>query len=98
MLFGYDKNMMTPKNQLPAVYVYNSGNSTVVNKVQKTIAVERYLQKDGFYLANKVTKYGKIGFGISAVDYNVSFNKNGVYKVQALNGSPILDISLIRIS
>jgi hypothetical protein len=41
------------------------------------------LQKDGSYLHKRVAN-GKIGFGISAVDYdNVSFNKNGVYKVQA---------------
>jgi hypothetical protein len=33
---------------------------------------------------------GKIGFGITAVDYdNVSFNKNGIYKLQTfLNGKP----------
>jgi hypothetical protein len=37
--------------------------------------------KDGTYLANKAN--GKIGFGITAVDYdNVSFNKNGIYKLQ----------------
>jgi hypothetical protein len=37
------------------------------------------LQKDGSYLANKVVANGKIGFGITAVDYdNVSGNRNGI--------------------
>jgi hypothetical protein len=91
MLFGYDKNMIdTKKPTVSAVYVYPLGNSTVVNKSKRPLLLSVTLQKDGSYLANKVTANGKIGFGISAVDYdNVSFNKNGVYKVQAfLNGKP----------
>ena len=89
MLFGYDKKMVdTKKPTVSAVYVYPVGNNTAVNKSKRPLLLSVTLQKDGSYLANKVTANGKIGFGISAVDYdNVSFNKNGVYKVQAfLNG------------
>ena len=89
MLFGYDKKMVdTKKPTVSAVYVYPVGNNTAVNKSKRPLLLSATLQKDGSYLANKVTANGKIGFGISAVDYdNVSFNKNGVYKVQAfLNG------------
>jgi murein DD-endopeptidase MepM/ murein hydrolase activator NlpD len=89
MLFGYDKNITdTKKPTIASVYVYPLGNNTVVNKSKRPLLLSLALQKDGSYLANKVIANGKIGFGISAVDYdNVSFNKNGVYKVQAyLNG------------
>jgi hypothetical protein len=50
-------------------------------------------------LSNKVLANGKIGFGITAVDYdNVSGNRNGVYKIEAfLNGNLILAINLIPI-
>jgi hypothetical protein len=35
-------------------------------------------------LSNKVLANGKIGFGVTAVDYdNVSGNRNGVYKIEA---------------
>ena len=91
MLFGYDKNITdTKKPTIASVYVYPLGNNTVVNKSKRPLLLSLALQKDGSYLANKVIANGKIGFGISAVDYdNVSFNKNGVYKVQAyLNGKP----------
>jgi hypothetical protein len=48
------------------------------------------LQKDGTYLSDKVVANGSIGFGISAYDTDdVSFNNNGVYKVQSFyNGKP----------
>ncbi|MDG2432622.1 M23 family metallopeptidase [Flavobacterium sp.] len=89
MLFGYDKNMTdTKKPTVSAIYVYPLGNNTVVNKSKRPLLLSLVLQKDGSYLANKVAANGQIGFGVTAVDYdNVSFNKNGVYKVQAfLNG------------
>jgi hypothetical protein len=91
MLFGYDKKITdTKKPNIASVYVYPLGTNTVVNKSKRPLLLSVSLQKDGSYLANKVVANGKIGFGISAVDYdNVSFNKNGVYKVQAfLNGKP----------
>ena len=51
------------------------------------------LQKDGSYLAEKVLATGKIGFGISAVDFdNVSYNPNGTYKTQLIsNGKTIFE-------
>jgi hypothetical protein len=50
-------------------------------------------------LSNKVLANGKIGFGVTAVDYdNVSGNRNGVYKIEAfLNGNLVLAINLIPI-
>ncbi|MBU0939860.1 MAG: M23 family metallopeptidase [Bacteroidetes bacterium] len=91
MLFGFDKySQDSKKPTLSAVYVYPIDAKTVVNQSKRPLLLNLVLQKDGTYLANKVVANGKIGFGISAVDYdNVSFNKNGVYKVQSfINGKP----------
>jgi hypothetical protein len=90
MLFGFDKNFKDIKKPLiSAVYVYPIGGASV-NQSRRPLLLTLSLQKDGTYLANKVSANGKIGFGVNASDYdNVSLNKNGVYKVQAyLNGKP----------
>ena len=91
LLLGFDKYLKdTKKPLLSAVYVYPIGNKAVVNQSKRPLLLNLSLQKDGTYLANKVVANGKIGFGITADDYdNVSFNKNGIYKVQTyLNGKP----------
>ena len=91
MLFGYDQySQDTKKPALSAVYVYPVDSKTIVNQSNRPLLLNLALQKDGTYLANKVSANGKIGFGITAVDYdNVSFNKNGVYKIQSfVNGKP----------
>jgi len=88
MLFGFDKGFTdTKKPIVAAVYVYPF-EGTTANQSKRPLLLNLNLQKDGTYLATKVLANGKIGFGITADDYdNVSFNKNGVYKVQSyLNG------------
>ncbi len=91
MLFGFDKKFTDTKKPLvSALYVYPLEGATA-NQSQRPLLLNLSLQKDGTYLANKVLANGKIGFGITADDYdNVSFNKNGVYKVQSyLNGKEV---------
>src|SRR3970040_793269 len=91
LLFGFDKFIKdTKKPAVSAVYVYPLDGKTSVNQSKRPLLLSLSLQKDGTYLSNKVYANGKIGFGVTAVDYdNVSFNKNGVYKVQTfLNGKP----------
>jgi hypothetical protein len=91
MLFGFDKYIKdTKKPSVSAVYVYPLDFKTTVNKSKRPLLLNLSLQKDGSYLSNRVTANGKIGFGITAVDYdNVSGNRNGAYKIQAfLNGKP----------
>ncbi|MES2574102.1 MAG: M23 family metallopeptidase [Bacteroidota bacterium] len=85
MLFGFDKNFKdTKKPTLSSIYVYPLDNETVVNQSKRPLILNLKLQKDGTYLADPVLANGKIGFGINAFDYDdVSFNKNGVYKVQS---------------
>ncbi|MGA9639112.1 M23 family metallopeptidase [Flavobacterium sp.] len=89
LLFGYDKYFKdTKKPSLSAVYVYPLDEKTVVNQSKRPLLLNLSLQKDGTYLANRVLANGKIGFGITAIDYDTNSNStNGVYKVQSyLNG------------
>ena len=91
MLFGFDKYLKdTKKPIIFNVYVYPLDDETLVNQSKRPLLLNLILQKDGTYLADKVVANGKIGFGINAFDYDdVSFNKNGVYKVQTFcNGKP----------
>jgi murein DD-endopeptidase MepM/ murein hydrolase activator NlpD len=91
MLFGFDKYIKdTKKPSVSAVYVYPLDFKTTVNKSKRPLLLNLSLQKDGSYLSNRVTANGKIGFGLTAADYdNVSGNRNGAYKIQAfLNGKP----------
>ncbi len=91
MFFGFDNYMKdTKKPVISSIYVYPLGNETVVNQSKRPLLLNVLLQKDGTYLADKVVAHGKIGFGLNAFDYDdVSFNKNGVYKVQSFyNGMP----------
>ncbi|SHG43217.1 Peptidase family M23 [Flavobacterium fluvii] len=91
MLFGFDKLMKdTKKPMFSGIYVYPLDEATTVNQSKRPLLLNLVLQKDGTYTADKVVANGKIGFGINTFDYDdVSFNKNGVYKVQSFyNGTP----------
>lgn len=91
MLFGFDKNMKdTKKPIISGIYVYPLNNETIVNQSKRPLLLNLTLQKDGSYSSDPVLANGKIGFGINTFDYDdVSFNKNGVYKVQTFyNGMP----------
>lgn len=91
LFFGFDKMLKDAKSpMISSVYVYPLTDETVVNQSKRPLILNLKLQKDGTYLADAVSTNGKIGFGINAFDYDdVSFNKNGVYKVQTFyNGIP----------
>ncbi|TRX39741.1 M23 family metallopeptidase [Flavobacterium restrictum] len=91
LFFGFDKTIVDSKKPIvSAVYVYPLDDKTMVNQSMRQLPLTISLQKDGTYLADKVRANGKIGFGIIANDYDdVSFNKNGIYKVQTFyNGLP----------
>ena len=87
MFFGFDALMQdTKKPIISNLYVYPLDSKTTVNQSQRRIPINLSLQKDGTYLASKVVANGKIGFGITTNDYDdVSFNKNGAYKVDLFN-------------
>jgi hypothetical protein len=91
MLFGFDKFLKdTKKPVIYSIYAYPLDAKSLVNQSKRPLLLNLSLQKDGTYLADKVVANGKIGFGINTFDYDdVSFNKNGVYKVQSFyNGIP----------
>jgi len=91
MFFGFDKMIKdTKKPIISSVYVYPLDYNTTVNQSRRPLMLNLSLQKDGTYLADKVVANGEIGFGINTFDYDdVSFNKNGVFKVQSFyNGIP----------
>ena len=84
MLFGFDQFLKdTKKPIIFNIYVYPLDNETLVNQSKRPLLLNLVLRKDGTYLADKVVANGRIGFGINTFDYDdVSYNKNGVYKVQ----------------
>lgn len=89
MYFGFDSAI--PDSKRPAVnslWVYPLDEKSIVNQSKRPISVNLSLQQDGSYLAESILAAGKIGFGITAVDYDdVSWNANGEFKIQTyLNG------------
>jgi len=89
MFFGFDKNLKdTKKPTISSVFVYPL-DGTTANQSKLPLLLNVSLQKDGTYLASKVKANGKIGFGITAVDFDdISGNKNGVYNVSSFfNGN-----------
>ena len=91
MLFGFDKLLKDTKKPIfSSIYVYPLTEATTVNQSKRPLLLNLMLQKDGTYLSDKVIANGKIGFGINTSDYDdVSFNQNGVYKLQTFyNGLP----------
>lgn len=89
MFFGFDKNLKdTKKPTISNVLVYPL-DGTTANQSKLPLMLNLSLQKDGTYLASKVKANGKIGFGITAVDFDdVSSNRNGVYNVSTFfNGN-----------
>lgn len=91
MFFGFNKFIKdTKKPSLLGIYVYPLEQKTVVNQSKRPLLLNLALQKDGTYVSDKVVANGKIGFGISAYDYDdVSFNRNGIFNLQSFeNGTP----------
>ncbi|WP_264534885.1 M23 family metallopeptidase [Flavobacterium sp. N1736] len=89
MFFGFDKNIKdTKKPTISSVFVYPL-DGTTANQSKLPLLLNVSLQKDGTYLASKVKANGKIGFGITAVDFDdVSANRNGVFNVSTFfNGN-----------
>ena len=91
LFFGYNNFIKdTKKPTISSVYVYPLDKTTTVNRAKRPVLLNVALQKDGTYISDKVIANGTIGFGISTFDTDdVSFNNNGVYKVQSFyNGQP----------
>lgn len=89
LYFGLDIKD-TRKPFVSSVVAYPIGDSSSVNQSARPLIIGLSLQPDGTYLAEKVNGSGKIGFGIISGDQDdVSWNNNGIFKVQTfLNGNP----------
>ncbi|MBC7524445.1 MAG: M23 family metallopeptidase [Flavobacterium sp.] len=90
LFFGLDLKDTKPPI-ISSLMVYPIDKNSVVKQSQRPVAVNLSLQNDGTYLAEKVLANGKIGFGISTLDFDdVSYNQNGTYKTLiSSNGKPI---------
>jgi murein DD-endopeptidase MepM/ murein hydrolase activator NlpD len=89
LFFGFDVQILdTKRPSISSLMVYPIEKNSIVNQSLRPISLNLSLQADGSYIAEKVMAYGKIGFGFNAIDFdNVSWNVNGIYKVQSfLNG------------
>jgi murein DD-endopeptidase MepM/ murein hydrolase activator NlpD len=91
LLFGLDKKMKDPvPPKIYSVLVYPLGDNGVVDGSKVPMLINIHPQKDGGYVADKISAKGKIGFAINATDKSTgSSGNNGIYKAELLfNGSP----------
>ncbi|HNP33421.1 MAG TPA: M23 family metallopeptidase [Flavobacterium sp.] len=91
MYFGFDTVITdTKRPTVNSLWVYPLDENSSVNQTNKPIFLSLNSQDDGSYIAEKVEASGKIGFGITTIDFDdVSWNGNGVFRVQSfLNGKP----------
>lgn len=101
MHFGFDKQITdTQKPVINGLIVYPISDQASANGSQLPQIVNLSLQKDGTYLADKISASGTVSFGICAYDFlNGSTDTNGLYKVQSsLNGNPTFGYQLDRFS
>lgn len=90
----------TRKPLINSVFVYPQGNDSHANQNQNPQQLRLIPQTDGNYIAEKITAFGTLGFGISTVDQqNAANNRNGVFRIQTHhNGERSIDIVFDRIS
>lgn len=99
MLFGVD----IPDSKKPlvkTVMAYPEGENAHINQSQNPVKLRLILQKDGSYISEGITAFGKIGFGIDSNDQqDGASNKNGVYQIKTIfNGSEKFDIRFEKFS
>lgn len=91
LYFGFQTSLPdTKKPIISGLMVYPITEGSMANESQKPVMVSLSQQDDGNYIAEKIYAQGKIGFGLICSDYdNVSYNNNGVFKVQAFNNGTL---------
>jgi len=99
MLFGLEIPD-TKDPSVTSVLAYPVSDDATVNQSSEPVKLRLIKQKDGSYKTEKISAYGKIGFGIAATDQqNGAYNKNGVYRIKTTyNGKPKIDIKFEKIS
>ncbi len=87
LLYGYEVRDATNPT-LIGLFGYPLSKDAQVNESNKKVQLNFTKQKDGSFIADKVTAAGTIGFGFNGFDrQDLAANKNGVYAVkQTVNG------------
>ncbi|MCB0457628.1 MAG: M23 family metallopeptidase [Flavobacteriaceae bacterium] len=99
LLFG----IKIPDTTMPlinSVFAYPYSDDAHVDQSQNPVKLRLKRQKDGSYVAENITAFGKIGFGISAYDQqNGASNKNGTYQIKTkYNGEPYFTVLFNKFS
>ncbi|MEM7087072.1 MAG: M23 family metallopeptidase [Bacteroidota bacterium] len=99
MLFGIDIADTKPP-LIHTAFVYPMSEDAQVNRSQKPLKLRLKKQKDGSYQADKISAYGKIGFGVGSNDqHNGASNKNGVYRIRTTyNGAEKFNVLFEKFS
>ena len=99
MLFGLEIPD-TKDPSVTSVLAYPVSDDATVNQSSEPVKLRLIKQKDGSYKTEKISAYGKIGFGIATTDQqNGAYNKNGVYRIKTTyNGKPKIDIKFEKFS
>ena len=89
LLFGFQEITDNIKPRIKGIWAYTLEDSAQVDGIQGKKRIQLRRDQDGIYQADKITAFGKIGFGISTDDQlDKAINRNGIYKIQtSLNGN-----------
>ncbi|WP_394352434.1 M23 family metallopeptidase [Pelagihabitans pacificus] len=92
LLYGFEVRDAT-NPVLEEVYAYPLSKNARVNQSTDKVELNFKRQKDGTFLADKVSALGTIGFGFKGFDrQDLAANKNGIYSVQlSVNGKIYTD-------
>lgn len=99
LLFGIEI-ADTRKPLINSVFVYPIGEEAHVNQNNNAQQLRLIPKNDGSYTSEKITAYGTLGFGISAIDQqNDANNRNGLYKIETnFNGTKKIEVLFDRFS
>ncbi|MCF6212400.1 MAG: M23 family metallopeptidase [Flavobacteriaceae bacterium] len=79
MLFGYDI-ADHKKPVISKLVAYPLNDTSQVNQSNLPVEIQFKRLNNGNYIADKITAYGNIGFGIKTFDrQDAAFNRNGIY-------------------
>lgn len=93
-LFGVQVKDSRPPH-VSGLYVYSVGPNSHVDQSSDTQELHFTKQADGSLKTEPIHAFGKLGFGVAAVDYMDDVpNTNGMYKITTrLNGSKLIDFT-----
>lgn len=99
MIFGIEVKD-TKKPIIHSLWAYSLDKNGHINEAQKPVRLRLTPQKNGYFKAEGIHAYGKIGFGVSTIDkQDMAANNNGVYQILTeINGQENLKLEMNRFS